>query len=72
MLKSGSHLPKKNVLFALKMMKNAYFISKAPFVLKIFKFLSWLFGHVEKKKRFDVTSWIANNYNALFAQYLTK
>ena len=32
-----------------KMMKNAfYFILKALFVLKIFKFLSWLFGHVEK------------------------
>ena len=33
----------------LKMMKNAfYFILNALFVLKIFKFLSWLFGHVEK------------------------
>ena len=33
----------------LKMMKNAfYFILKALFVLKIFKFLSWFFGHVEK------------------------
>ena len=33
----------------LKMMKNAfYFTSKALFVLKIFKFLSWLFGHVSK------------------------
>ena len=33
----------------LKMMKNAfYFILKALFVLKIFKFLLWLFGHVEK------------------------
>ena len=32
-----------------KMMKNAfYFILKAFFVLKIFQFLSWLFGHVEK------------------------
>ena len=32
-----------------KMMKNAfYFILKAPFVLKTFNFLSWLFGHVEK------------------------
>ena len=32
----------------LKMMKNAFcFISKALFVLKIFKFLSSLFGHVE-------------------------
>ena len=30
-------------------MKNAlYFILKAFFVLKIFKFLSQLFGHVEK------------------------
>ena len=30
-----------------KMMKNAfYFILKALFILKIFRFLSWLFGHV--------------------------
>ena len=36
----------------LKIMKNAfYFTSKALFVLKIFKFLSQLFGHVSK--RFD-------------------
>ena len=35
---------------SLKMMKNAfYFTSKALFVLKIFKFLSWLFGHVAKE-----------------------
>ena len=34
---------------SLKMMKNAfYFILKALFVLKIFKFLSWLFGQVGK------------------------
>ena len=34
----------------LKMMKKAfYFISKALFVLKIFKFLSLLFGHVGKR-----------------------
>ena len=34
----------------LKMIKNAfYFTSKALFVLKIFKFLSWLFGHVAKR-----------------------
>ena len=33
-----------------KMMKNAfYFTLKAFFILKIFKFLSWLFGHVEKR-----------------------
>ena len=32
-----------------KMKKNTfYFILKALFVLKIFNFLSWLFGHVEK------------------------
>ena len=36
-----------------KMLKNAfYFILKALFVLKIFKFLSWLSGHVEK------TTWL--------------
>ena len=30
-------------------MKNAfYFILNAPFLLNIFKFLSWLFGHAEK------------------------
>ena len=34
----------------LKVMKNAfYFILKALFVLMIFKFLSRLFGHVEKR-----------------------
>ena len=34
----------------LKMKKNAfYFISKALFVPKIFKFLSRLFGHVAKQ-----------------------
>ena len=34
----------------LKMMKIVfYFTLKVLFVLKIFKFLSWLFGHVEKQ-----------------------
>ena len=34
----------------LKMMENAfYFTSKALFVLKIFKFLSSLFGHVSQR-----------------------
>ena len=52
-LKSDSHLPKKIMLFdslkLFKMMKNAfYFTLKALFVLNIFKFLSWLFGHVGK------------------------
>ena len=37
----------------LKTIKNAfYFILKALFILKIFKFLSWHFGHVEK------TAWL--------------
>ena len=52
-LNSDSHLPKKCVIglieSPLKMMKNAfYFILKAFLVLKIFKFLSRLFSHVEK------------------------
>ena len=35
---------------SLKTMKNAfYFTSKAFFLPKIFKFLSWLFGHVAKQ-----------------------
>ena len=52
-LKSDSLLPKKNCFISLiesplKVMKNAfYFILKALFVLKIFKFLS-LFVHVGK------------------------
>ena len=37
----------------LKMIKNAfYFALKSHFVLKIFKYLSWVFGHVEK------TAWL--------------
>ena len=57
-LKMDIHLPTK-IFFAcfdespLKMMKNAfYFILKSLFVLEIFKFLSWLLGHVEK------TTWL--------------
>ena len=57
-LKVGLSPSKKNCVICftespLKMMKNAfYFILKALFVLKIFKFLSWLFGNVEK------TAWL--------------
>ena len=53
-LKSDSHLPKKICVICLiesplKMMKNAfYFILKAFFILKIFQFLSRLFGHLGK------------------------
>ena len=37
----------------LKMMTNTlYFISKTIFVLKIFNFLSWLFGHVTNRRLF--------------------
>ena len=53
-LRSDSHLPRKKCVVylienPLKMMKNAsYFILKALFILKIFKHLSQLFGHVGK------------------------
>ena len=63
-------------------MKNVfYFILKSPFVLKIFKFLSRLFGHVAKRldkkdkvnvKLYDVTAWLTNNCNTHVAQYLEK
>ena len=47
----------------LKMLKNAfYFTSKALSVLKIFKFLSLLFGHVAKrlgkKDKDNFTAWL--------------
>ena len=53
-LKPVSHLSKRITFICfnenlLKMMKNAfYFILKALFVLKILKFLSRRFGHVEE------------------------
>ena len=65
-----------------KMMKSAfYFMLKALFVLKIFKFLSWLFDHVAKLldkkdkvnfKFYDVTTCLTNNCNSHIAQYLEK
>ena len=64
------------------MKKNSfYFTFKAVFVFKIFKFLSWLFGQVEKRidwkdqvnlKIYDVGTWLTNNYNTHIVQYLTK
>ena len=55
----------------LKMMENAFhFTLTTLFVLKMFKFLSWLFRHVEKWldskdkvnfKIYDVTTWLTNN-----------
>ena len=68
----------------LKMVKIAfYFTSKALFVLKIFKFLSWLFGYgyvakrLDKKdkvnfKFYEVTAWLVNNRNKQIAQYFEK
>ena len=63
----------------LKMMKNAfYFTSKALFVLKIFKFLSWAFCHVSKrlnqqdKVNFKFYDVLINNCNTGIAQYLEK
>ena len=56
-----------------------YFKLNALFVLKIFKFLSWLFGHVEKRvnlkhkvnfKIYDVTTSSTNNCNTYTDQYL--
>ena len=52
-----SKLPKKDFyLFQSKPFKNDEkcfsFILKTYFVLKLFKYLSWVFGHVEK------TAWL--------------
>ena len=62
----------------LKIMKNVfYFTLKAFFVPKIFKFLSWFFGHVVKlldckdKANFkihDVTTWLTSNCKAHIAE----
>ena len=56
----------------LKMMeKPFYFILKALFICEIITFLSWLFGHVEKRldrkamvnfKICYITDWITNNF----------
>ena len=56
-LKSDSQPPKKCLICfnesLSKMMENLfYFVLKALFVLKIFNFLSWIFGHLEK------TAWL--------------
>ena len=66
----------------LKMIKNAfYFISKALFLLKIFKFLSRHFGQVAKRldkkdksnfKFYDVTAWLTNNCITHIVQYVDK
>ena len=82
--KSDSHLPKKVFIICfnkspLKMMKSAfYFILAALFVLKIFKFWSWLWSYWKNGlievtfKIYYFTSWLTNNYNTYVIQYLTK
>ena len=84
-LKSYSYLPKKNCFICfnespLNMIKNAFcFTLKAFLVLKIFKFLSWIFGHVEKKAWLERCGWfqiwchnLVNNFNMHIAKYLIK
>ena len=63
----------------LKMMENTFYYTwTALFDLKIFKFLSWLFGHVTKRldkndkvdfKFYDVIACLTNNRNTHIAQY---
>ena len=65
----------------LKIMRNAsYFILQALYILKIFKFLPWLFGNEEKTipirkirliSKFMAT-WLTNNYNTRIVQYFTN
>ena len=64
------------------MMKNTFYFTSNPlFVLKIFKFLSGLFGHVAKWlnkkdkvnfKFLDIIAWLTNNPNTYIAQYFEK
>ena len=62
-------------------MKNAFYSVLKALVLEVFKFLSWLFGYVEKqliKKAmvnfniYDATNWTTNNHNTHIAQYFKK
>ena len=64
------------------MMKNAfYFTLKALSVLKIFNFLSLVFGYVGKRfdlkdkvnfKIYGVTTWLTINCYTLIAQYISR
>ena len=64
------------------MMENVfYFTLTALFLIKIFKFLSVLFGYVVKRlgkkakvnfKIYEATDWITNNCNTYVVQYLKK
>ena len=62
------------------MKKNAFcFILEAVFILKINKFLHWLFGNVELTawdkvnfKIHDLTTWLTTYENTDIAQHLPK
>ena len=64
------------------MMKNPFCLTlKALSVLKIFKFVSWLSDHVEKRldqkdkvnfRIYEVISWLINNCNTHVVRYLKK
>ena len=57
----------------LQMMKNAlYFTLKTLFTLKIFKFLSWLFGHVKIDLKFMSQPVKQTINNTHIARYLKK
>ena len=56
-------------------------MSKSPFIIETFLFLSWIFVYVEKRldkkamvnfKIYDVTEWTKNNSNTHITQYLKK
>ena len=75
-------LRSETIFGSFKMMKNSFcFTLKALFVLKIFKYVSCLFGHLAKRlnkkdkvsfKFCGVTAWLTNNCNTHIAQYLKK
>ena len=75
----------KNVFLSLFFEKCFFFLNlvifNAFFIFKIFKFLSWLFGHVEKQldqkdkvnfKIYEFTAWLTNKCNTHITQYLQK
>ena len=67
---------------SLKTIKNNfYFILRALFVFKTFKFLSLLFSHLKKRldwkyyvdfKIYDVTTYLTDYYNTHIPQYFRK
>ena len=74
-IKVGLSLSKKICVICLiespvKMLKNAYFILKAFFVLKVFKFLSRPFGHVGKRAWFEKSGQLQNSWrhNLVYVQ----